>query len=157
MDTTYIPMRRGFVDLTVVLDRGSRRVLAWRLSISLAADAAVEALEEAIAKHGTPEIMNTDQGSQFTAVAFIEALRRRDIRISMDSKGCWRDNVFVERLWKSVQYEHVYLHAYETTTAARIKLAVYFDFYNRHRPHSSLDRQTPDDVYFNQPPLRLAA
>ena len=108
-------------------------------------------------KHGAPEIMNTDQGSQFTASAFIDVLRRHDIRISMDGKGCWRDNVFVERLWKSVKYEHVYLHAYETTTEARMKLAVYLDFYNRRRPHSSLDRQAPDDVYFNQPPLRLAA
>ena len=157
MDTTYIPMRRGFVYLTVVLDWASRRVLAWRLSISLAADAAVEALEEAIAKHGAPEIMNTDQGSQFTASAFIDILRRHDIRISMDGKGCWRDNVFVERLWKSVKYEHVYLHAYETTSEARTKLAVYLDFYNRRRPHSSLDRQAPDDVYFDQPQLRLAA
>jgi putative transposase len=111
MDTTYIPMRRGFVYLTVALDWASRRVLAWRLSISLAADAAVEALEEAIARHGVPEIMNTDQGSQFTASAFIDVLRRHAVRISMDGKGCWRDNVFVERLWKSVKYEHVYLHA----------------------------------------------
>ena len=111
MDTTYIPMRRGFVYLTVVLDWASRRVLAWRLSISLAADAAVEALEEAIARHGVPEIMNTDQGSQFTAFAFVDVLRRHGVRISMDGKGCWRDNVFVERLWKSVKYEHVYLHA----------------------------------------------
>ena len=101
--------------------------------------------------------MNTDQGSQFTAADFIDVLHRHDMRISMDGKGCWRDNVFVERLWKSVKYEHVYLHAYETTSEARTKLAVYLDFYNRRRPHTSLDRQTPDDVYFNQPPLRLAA
>ncbi len=101
--------------------------------------------------------MNTDQGSQFTAAAFIDVLRRHDIRISMDGKGSWRDNVFVERLWKSVKYEHVYLHAYETTSAARTKLAVYLDFYNRGRPHSGLDPQTPDDVYFELPPLRLAA
>jgi putative transposase len=157
MDTTYLPMRRGFVYLTVVLDWASRRVLAWRLSISLAADAVVEALEEAIARHGVPEMMNTDQGSQFTAAAFIDVLRRHQVRISMDGKGSWRDNVFVERLWKSVKYEHVYLHAYETTSEARTKLAVYLDFYNRRRPHSSLDRQAPDDVYFNPPPVRLAA
>ena len=157
MDTTYIPMRRGFVYLTVVLDWASRRVLAWRLSISLAADAAVEALEEAIARYGTPTIMNTDQGSQFTASAFTEVLRDHGIAISMDGKGCWRDNVFVERLWKSVKYEHVYLHGYETVSEARHKLAVYLEFYNRRRPHSSLDRQTPDDVYFMSVPLQLAA
>ena len=157
MDTTYIPMRRGFVYLTVVLDWASRRVLAWRLSISLAADAAVEALKEAIARYGTPTIMNTDQGSQFTASAFTEVLRDHGIAISMDGKGCWRDNVFVERLWKSVKYEHVYLHGYETVSEARRKLAVYLEFYNRRRPHSSLDRQTSDDVYFMSVPLQLAA
>ena len=157
MDTTYIPMRRGFVYLTVVLDWASRRVLAWRLSISLAADAAVEVLQEAIARYGTPEIMNTDQGSQFTASAFIDVLRHHAIRISMDGKGCWRDNVFVERLWKSVKYEHVYLHAYDSTSDARTKIAVYIDFYNRRRPHSSLDRNTPDDVYFLSTPLKQAA
>jgi len=157
MDTTYIPMRRGFVYLTVVLDWASRRVLAWRVSISLAADAAVEALNEAIARYGPPEIMNTDQGSQFTASAFIDVLRQHDIAISMDGKGCWRDNVFVERLWKSVKYEHVYLHAYETTSEARSKIAAYLDFYNRRRPHSSLDRKTPDEIYFNPMPLKLAA
>jgi putative transposase len=157
MDTTYIPMRRGFVYLTVVLDWASRRVLAWRLSISLAADAAVEALTEAIGRYGPPEIMNTDQGSQFTASAFTEVLREHGVAISMDGKGCWRDNVFVERLWKSVKYEHVYLHAYETTSEARAKIAAYLDFYNRRRPHSSLDRKTPDEVYFNSLPLRLAA
>lgn len=157
MDTTYIPMRRGFVYLSVVLDWASRRVLAWRLSISLAADAPVEALKEAIARYGKPEIMNTDQGSQFTATAFTDVLRAHDIAISMDGKGCWRDNVFVERLWKSVKYEHVYLHGYETVSEARTKLAIYLAFYNERRPHSSLDRQTPDDVYFKSPPLQQAA
>jgi putative transposase len=157
MDTTYIPMRCGFVYLSVVLDWASRRVLAWRLSISLAADAPVEALKEAIARYGTPEIMNTDQGSQFTATAFTDMLRAHDIAISMDGKGCWRYNVFVERLWKSVKYEHVYLHGYETVSEARTKLAIYLAFYNERRPHSSLDRQTPDDVYFKSPPLQQAA
>jgi putative transposase len=157
MDTTYIPMRRGFVYLTAVVDWASRRVLAYRVSITLAADVAVEALKEAIARYGAPEIMNTDQGSQFTARSFIDVLQEHDIRISMDGKGCWRDNVFVERLWKSVKYEHVYLHDYETVSEARTKIATYFEFYNRRRPHSSLDRRTPDDVYFVSQPLLKAA
>ena len=140
-----------------VLDWATRRVLAWRLSNSLAADAAVDALEEAIAKHGMPEIMNTDQGSQFTSSDFIGVLERQGIRISMDGKGCWRDNVFVERLWKTVKYEHVYLHAYESVSEARTKITTYLDFYNRRRPHSSLDGRTPDTVYFDSLPLQLAA
>jgi putative transposase len=156
MDTTYIPMRRGFVYLTAVVDWATRRVLAFRVSISLAADVAVEALNEAIARYGAPEIMNTDQGSQFTASSFIDVLRRHHIRISMDGKGCWRDNVFVERLWKTIKYEHVYLHAYETVSEARTKIATYVDFYNSRRPHSSIDRRTPDEAYFNRP-LKLAA
>ena len=157
MDTTYIPMRRGFVYLTAVVDWASRRVLAFRVSISLAADAAVEALQEAITRYGVPEIMNTDQGSQFTASEFISVLQEHNIGVSMDGKGCWRDNVFVERLWKSVKYEHVYLHAYETVTEARTQIATYLDFYNRRRPHTSLDRRTPDDVYFGFLPQQLAA
>jgi len=157
MDTTYIPMRRGFVYLTAVVDWAARRILAWRVSISLAADAAVEALKEAIARYGVPEIMNTDQGSQFTASDFIAVLREHAIRISMDGKGCWRDNVFVERLWKTIKYEHVYLHGYETVSEACTKLATYIDFYNRRRPHTALDRRTPDDVYFGSPPQQLAA
>ncbi len=157
MDTTYIPMRRGFVYLTAVVDWATRRVLAWRVSISLAADAAVEALQEAIARYGVPEIMNTDQGSQFTAKDFIDVLREHRIGISMDGKGSWRDNVFVERLWKTIKYEHVYLHAYESVSDARAKLAVYIEFYNRRRPHSSIDRRTPDDAYFDVPSLKAAA
>jgi len=156
MDTTYIPMRRGFVYLTAVVDWATRRVLAFRVSISLAADVAVEALNEAIARYGAPEIMNTDQGSQFTASSFIDVLRRHHIRISMDGKGCWRDNVSVARLWKTIKYEHVYLHAYETVSEARTKIATYVDFYNSRRPHSSIDRRTPDEAYFNRP-LKLAA
>jgi putative transposase len=157
MDTTYIPMRRGFVYLTAVVDWASRRVLAFRLSISLAADAAVDALKEAIARYGTPEIMNTDQGSQFTASTFTDVLREHDIRISMDGKGCWRDNVFVERLWKSVKYEHVYLHAYESVSEARTKIAAYFEFYNARRPHSRIDRRKPYEAYFNVSSLMEAA
>ena len=159
MDTTYIPMQRGFVYLTAVLDWATRRVLAWRLSNTLTADPCVEALEEAILKYGLPEIMNTDQGSQFTSSAFISVLEQNKIQISMDGKGCWRDNVFVERLWKSVKYEEVYLHGYETVSAARQAMSRYFDFYNRRRPHSSLDGNTPDMAYFylRQPPLAAAA
>ena len=157
MDTTYIPMHQGFVYLTAVLDGASRRVLAWRVSNSLAADACVEALEEAIHRHGVPEIMNTDQGSQFTGSSFIGVLDHHGIRISMDGKGCWRDNVFVERLWKSIKYEEVYLHAYDSVTAARAGIARYVAFYNTRRPHQSLDGQTPDTIYFNYPPLAAAA
>ena len=157
MDTTYIPMRRGFIYLTVVLDWATRRVLAWRLSNSLGADVAVAALEDALAHYGVPEIMNTDQGSQFTSGAFIGLLQENGIRISMDGKGCWRDNVFVERLWKSIKYEHVYLHAYDSVSDARSKLAGYLDFYNRRRPHTALAGRTPDDVYFSSLPLQLAA
>jgi putative transposase len=157
MDTTYIPMRRGFVYLTVVLDWATRRVLAWRLSNSLGADVAVAAVEEAIAKYGAPEIMNTDQGSQFTSGDFIGVLQRHAIAISMDGKGCWRDNVFVERLWKTVKYEHVYLHGYDSVSEARAKLATYLGFYNRRRPHTALDGHTPDDMYFNLLPQQRAA
>ena len=159
MDTIYIPMRRGFVYLTAVLDWATRRVLAWRLSNTLTADPCVEALEEAMLKYGTPEIMNTDQGSQFTSSAFIGVLEQNTNQVSMDGKGCWRDNVFIERLWKSVKYEEVYLHGDETVTAARQALARYFDFYNRRRPHSAIDGKTPDMAYFNlsKPPLAAAA
>ena len=159
MDTTYIPMQRGFVYLTAVLDWATRRVLAWRLSNTLTADPCVEALEEAIRKYGAPEIMNTDQGSQFTSSTFVGILVQNNIRISMDGKGCWRDNAFVERLWKSVKYEEVYLHGYETVSAARQAPTRYFDFYNRRRPHSMLDRKAPDMAYFNfnQPPLAAVA
>ncbi len=157
MDTTYIPMRRGFVYLTVVLGLGHPAGAGLAAVQQPGADFAVEALEDAIARYGVPEIMNTDQGSQFTSGAFIGLLQEHDIRISMDGKGCWRDNVFVERLWKSIKYEHVYLHAYDTVSDARSKLAVYLDFYNRRRPHTALAGRTPDDVYFSSLPLQLAA
>jgi putative transposase len=157
MDITYLPMARGFVYLAVVLDWATRRILAWRLSNSLTADFCVEALEEAITRYGTPEIMNTDQGSQFTGSEFIGVLERHQIATSMDGKGCWRDNVFVERLWKTIKYEEVYLHAYDTVSAAQASLTRYLAFYNGRRPHTALDRQTPDAAYFNRPPLAAAA
>ena len=157
MDITYIPMARGFVYLAAVLDWYSRKVLSWRVSITMDVHFCIEALEEAIALHGAPDIMNTDQGSQFTSQAFTGVLKDHGIRISMDGKGSWRDNVFVERLWRSVKYEEVYLHAYDTVSDSRTGLARYFDLYNRRRPHSSLERQTPDQVYFSQQPLTLAA
>jgi putative transposase len=157
MDITYLPMARGFVYLAVVLDWATRRILAWRLSNTLTADFCVAALEEAITRYGTPEIMNTDQGSQFTGSEFVGVLERHQIAISMDGKGCWRDNVFVERLWKTIKYEHVYLHAYATVSEAKTKLTTYIDFYNGRRPHAALDRQTPDAAYFNRLPLAAAA
>jgi len=157
MDITYIPMARGFVYLTVVMDWYSRKVLSYRLSITLDAEFCLEALEDAIIRFGPPEIMNTDQGSQFTSSAFIKLLKKNDIKISMDGKGAWRDNVFVERLWKSVKYEHVYLHAYATVSEARAQIGNYLLFYNQRRPHSRLDRLPPDRVYFNSLPVPKAA
>jgi putative transposase len=157
MDITYIPMARGFVYLAVVLDWFSRRVLAWRVSITMEAAFCVETLEEALAKHGKPEVFNTDQGSQFTGSAFTTALANNGIAISMDGKGAWRDNVFVERFWRSVKYEEVYLRAYDSVSEARASIGGYLDFYNRRRPHSSLDGTTPDQAYFTPLPLRLAA
>jgi putative transposase len=157
MDITYIPMARGFVYLAVVLDWFSRRVLSWRLSITMEAAFCVEALEEALARHGKPDIFNTDQGSQFTGQTFTGVLANNGIAISMDGKGAWRDNVFVERLWRSVKYEEVYLRAYDSVSEARASIGRYFEFYNRRRPHSSLDDATPDHAYFTALPLRLAA
>jgi len=148
MDITYVPMARGFVFLTAVLDWHSRRVLAHRVSITMEADFCVEALQEAIAKYGPPEIMNTDQGAQFTGAEFIGELRANGIAVSMDGRGQWRDNVFVERLWKSVKYEDVYLKAYESVSAARAGISRYIDFYNSRRPHRAHGGRTPDVVYF---------
>jgi putative transposase len=156
-DVTYIPMARGFVYLVAIMDWYSRKVLSWRISNSMTADFCVEALEEAITKYGAPEIFNTDQGSQFTASSFIQVLQKHHIRISMDGRGAWRDNVFVERLWKSVKYEEVYLHAYDSVSDAKAGIGRYFTFYNTRRPHSSLDRNTPDNVYFESQPLAAAA
>ena len=157
MDVTYVPMKRGFVYLAAVIDWMTRRVLAWRLSNSLSAEFCIETLEEAIRRYGAPDIFNTDQGSQFTSADFIGLLQRHAIRISMDGKGCWRDNVFIERLWKTVKYEEIYLHAYESVQEARQSLTRYFGFYNQRRPHRALDGKTPDSVYLNFLPQSQAA
>jgi putative transposase len=157
MDITYVPMARGFVYLAVVLDWFSRRVLSWRLSITLEAAFCVEALEDAMARYGKPEVLNTDQGSQFTGAEFIGVLTSTGVAISMDGKGAWRDNVFVERLWRTIKYEEVYLRAYDTVSDARASIGRYLDFYNARRPHSSLDDATPDQAYFATLPLRVAA
>jgi len=158
-DITYLPMAKGFAYLTVILDWYSRKVLSWRVSNTMDNSFCLDALEEAIARHGTPEIFNTDQGSQFTSDAFTGKLKEHNIRISMDGKGSWRDNVFVERLWRrSVKYEEVYLKAYETVTEARRSIESYLNFYNRERPHSSLDGIPPDQFYYNNLlPLPMAA
>jgi putative transposase len=157
MDITYIPMARGFVYLAAVVDWFSRRVLAWRVSITMETEFCLDAVEEALAKHGKPEIFNTDQGSQFTSIDFTKQLLDNGVAISMDGKGAWRDNVFVERLWRSIKYEEVYLRAYESVSEARASIGRYLDFYNRRRPHSSLDRQTPDQAYFDNLPQAVAA
>lgn len=156
-DITYIPMRRGFVYLAVILDWASRRVLAWDLSISMEADFCVRVLDEALTQYGRPEIFNSDQGSQFTSSAFTGRLRAEEIKISMDGKGCWRDNVFVERLWKSVKYEEVYLHAYDTVSDARAQIGRYIAFYNSRRPHSAHNGRTPDQIYFATLPTMAQA
>jgi putative transposase len=157
MDITYIPMARGFVYLAAVMDWFSRRVLAWRLSITMEVDFCLEAVEEALARHGRPEIFNTDQGSQFTSAAFTGLLLDNGIAISMDGRGAWRDNVFVERLWRSVKYEEVYLRAYDSVGDARASLDRYLTFYNRKRPHSSLDARTPERAYYDHLPHLAAA
>ncbi len=149
LDTTYIPMAQGFVYLTAVVDVASRRVLAHRVAITLEAIHAKEVIEQALAKYGVPDIVNTDQGSQFTAEEFTRAVLDAGCKLSMDGRGAWRDNVFVERLWRSVKYERVYLKAYDSVSAARADIAEYFDWYNKERPHSSLDRDIPEQVYIN--------
>jgi len=148
MDITYIPMCKGFVYLAAVLDWATRRVLSWRLSNSMTTDFCVEAVDEAVQRHGPPGIFNTDQGSQFTSAEFVRLIQGYGIQVSMDGTGRWVDNVFVERLWKSVKYEEVYLHAYDSVAQARQGLQRYFKFYNERRPHSSLAGKTPDSVYF---------
>jgi putative transposase len=157
MDITYIPMARGFVYLAAVVDWFSRRVLAWRLSITLEAEFCLDAVEDALARHDKPEIFNTDQGSQFTSADFTGLLLKNAVAISMDGRGAWRDNVFVERLWRSVKYEEVYLRAYDSVVEARASLGRYLDFYNGKRPHSSLAARTPDQAYFGPLPQRAAA
>ena len=157
MDITYIPMARGFVYLAAVVDWFSRRVLSWRVSITMEVEFCLDALEEALARYGKPEIFNTDQGSQFTSAGFTGLLLENAIAISMDGRGAWRDNVFVERLWRSVKYEEVYLRAYDSVGEARMSLGRYLAFYNRKRPHSSLDARTPDHAYFDGLPQVAAA
>ena len=156
-DITYIPMRRGFVYLFAVLDWASRRVLAWRLSNTLTTDFCLEAVQEAITRYGTPDIFNTDQGSQFTSLEFTGLLKAHGMAISMDGQGCWRDNVLVERLWKSIKYEEVSLHAYETVSAAQQGLERDLPFYTQIRPHQALDGHTPNGVYVDNLPTRLTA
>ena len=157
MDITYVPMAHGYVYLAAVMDWASRRVLAWRVSISMSTDFCIEALEEALARYGKPEIFNTDQGSQFTSLEFTGALQAHGIQISMDGKGCWRDNVLVERLWKSIKYEEIYLHAYDSVSDARAGIGKYFSFYNQRRPHTERGGETPETMYFNNLELKKAA
>jgi putative transposase len=158
MDITNIPMRRGFFYLCAVVDWFSRRVLSWRLSITLETAFCIEAVEEALVRHGKSDSFNTDQGSQFTSIDFTTALKKAEIAISMDGKGAWRDNIFVERLWRSIKYEEVYLRAYNSVPDARPSIGWYLTFYNTPRPHSSLDRKTPDQAYFNPlTPIQTAA
>jgi putative transposase len=156
LDITYIPMRRGFVYFCAVMDWASRRILAFRLSNTLTAEFCVEALEEAITRYGVPEIVNTDQGSQFTGSEFICKLQAHRIAISMDGRGCWRDNVFIERFWKTLKYEEVYLRAYDTVTEARASITRYIAFYNARRPHTALADRTPDAAYFAARELKAA-
>jgi len=156
-DITYIPMEKGFVYLVAVIDWFSRKVLSHRISTTLDADFCVEALEEAIALYGAPEIFNTDQGCQFTSKEFTDVLKKHGIKISMDGKGRWMDNVFVERLWRSLKYEEVYLRAYPSVAEAKERIGAYLHYFNEERRHSSLGRRTPDAVFFNHPPLATAA
>lgn len=158
IDITYVPMSKGFVYLVAVVDWFTRKVLSWRLSITMDVSFCIEAVEEALARYGCPEILNSDQGSQFTSMAFTKVLKDREIAISMDGKGAWRDNVFVERLWRSIKYEEIYLRGYANVPEARAGIGRYITFYNTKRPHSSLDRKTPDQVYFDPPqPIPVAA
>src|SRR6266446_6118056 len=154
---TYIPMARGFVYLVAVMDWFARRILAWQLSNTMEASFCIDAVEEALAKHGCPQIFNTDQGSQFTSVEFTGVLINNNISISMDGKGAWRDNVFVERFWRTIKYEEIYLHAYESVGEARQSIRRFVAFYNARRPHAALDGRTPDQAYFEPLPLRTAA
>jgi len=150
-DISYIPMRRGFLYLVAIVDWYSRKILSWRLSNSLDADFCVAALEEALARFPKPMIFNTDQGSQFTSVDFTDVLKKAGVEISMDGRGRWRDNIIVERLWRSLKYESVYLHAYETGTECRRGIGAWIELYNQRRPHSSLDDRTPDEAYWRLP------
>jgi len=156
-DITYIPMRRGFLYLVAIMDWATRRVLAWRLSNSMEVEFCLEALEEAMARYGRPEIFNTDQGSQFTSPRFTELLIGAGVKISMDGRGRWLDNVFIERLWRSLKYECVYLDAFETGTEARTGIGKWLTYYNAERPHSALGGRTPDEAHTGHSGIRLAA
>jgi putative transposase len=157
LDITYIPMARGFIYFVGVMDWATRKILSWRLSTTLTADFCVEALEDAIARYGAPQIVNTDQGSQFTSAAFVECVHRNGIALSMDGKGAWKDNVFIERFWRTLKYEEVYLRAYESVSAARESIARYLTFYNARRPHTANDDLTPDAAYFGALSIKQAA
>ena len=158
LDTTYIPMARGFVYLTAVVDVASRKVLAHKLAITLEACHAREVIEQAFMRYGTPDIVNTDQGSQFTAEEFTNTVLAKGCKLSMDGRGAWCDNVFVERFWRSVKYERVYLRAYDSVSAARSDIANYIDGFNTKRPHSSLEDATPDEFYYaHLPRMKEAA
>ena len=157
IDITYIPMARGFVYLAAVMDWFARRILAWRLSNTMDASFCIDAVEAALTQYGSPQIFNTDQGSQFTSAEFTGLLISNGIEISMDGKGAWRDNVFVERFWRTIKYEEVYLHAYDSVAEARQSIGRYLAFYNARRPHTALDQHTPDQAYFEPLPLRTAA
>jgi len=147
LDTTYIPMAKGYVYLTAVVDWASRKVLAAQIAITLEAVHAVEVLQEAFDRYGTPEIVNTDQGSQFTAYEFVETVKAHGCQLSMDGRGAWRDNIFIERLWKTIKYERVYLYAYDSVGEARTSIMDYLAWYNQARPHSKLNKMTPDEAY----------
>lgn len=155
-DITYIPMAKGHVYLVAIIDVYSRKVLSWKLSNTMDASFCVNALKEAIEEFGTPDICNTDQGSQFTSDDFTQVLKDNHIKISMDGKGRWIDNVFIERVWRSLKYEEVYLKAYESMKHARQSIAAYFEFYNTERRHYALDRTTPDDIYYEKKQLKAA-
>ena len=157
MDITYLPMARGFVYFVGVMDWATRRILSYRLSNTLTADFCVEALDEAITRYGAPDIVNTDQGSQFTSADFVERVHRDGIALSMDGKGCWRDNVFIERFWRTLKYEEVYLRAYDTVSAARTSIDRYLGFYNARRPHTANNDLTPDEAYFGALSIKQAA
>ena len=157
IDITYIPMARGFVYLAAVMDWFARRILAWRLSNTMEASFCIDAVEAALTQYGSPQIFNTDQGSQFTSAEFTSRLISNGIEISMDGKGAWRDNVFVERFWRAIKYEEVYLHAYDSVAEARQSIGRYLACYNERRPHTALDQHTPDQAYFKPLPLRTAA
>jgi len=158
LDTTYIPMAQGYVYLTAVVDWASRKVLAAKIAITLEAVHAVEVLQDAFNRYDKPEIINTDRGSQFTAYEFVQAVKSRGCRLSMDGRGAWRDNIFVERLWKTIKYERVYLYAYDSVSEARSSIMQYLAWYNQSRPHSKLDKMTPDEAYgMMLPAVNLAA